>query len=299
MEADPVTRSSSLRAGLHSIAARRVDRNDKWQPERSIDLVEEDVLTVEIEDIGSYALMWTPTRQLAGNIGYTAEDGLLGAGEIPEAFSLAVGFAFTEGIVDGMSDIANLAMCAERTDVVRMRLKTPAAASVRRRNVIMNSSCGICGGREQIEQGIVEKASVGDRLTLGISHLASVRAALDQHQDIFSRTGGAHGVAVFDGLGHVLALAEDIGRHNALDKAIGQILIEQRDRAGLGVFVSSRISYEMVAKAARAGFEVVVAISAATSLAVRLAERIGITLCGFARGDGAEVYCHPHRIIAD
>lgn len=287
------------RAGVCAISARKVDGRNFWQPERAIELIDEDVLTIEIDGVGSYALMWTATRASTGAVGYTRAEGILGTEEIPEALALAVGFAFTESIIDGLDDIADMAICADRPDVVRLRLKSPHPASVRRRNVIMNSSCGICGGRDQIEQGLVAAAPIGNNLRLRISDLARVQDALRNHQDIFLRTGGAHGCAVFDARCNVLALAEDIGRHNALDKVIGEILLKDIPRCGLGVFISSRVSYEMVAKSVRAGFEVVAAISAATSMAVRTAERLGVSLCGFARGQGAEVYCHPSRIVAE
>ena len=92
-------------------------------------------------------------------------------------------------------------------------------------------------------------------------------------------------------------MAEDLGRHNALDKVIGYRFLSELGFDGCGVFISSRISYEMVAKSVRAGFEMIAAISAPSSLAIETADRFGITLCGFVRGEGAKVYTHPHRIL--
>lgn len=261
-------------------------------------VVHEDVLTIEIEDVGTYALMWTPTEDGSQAVAYTIEDGVLAEGGVPEALALGAGFAFTEGIVDRLEDIASMAVCPERPDVVRMRLSHPPAAAVRRRNVVMNSSCGICGGREQLEQGMACTARVPDTLRMAVGDFAPVREAMHAHQGIFGGTGGAHGAAVFDSARQVVAVAEDLGRHNALDKVIGYRFLSGLGFAGCGVFISSRVSYEMVAKSARAGFELVSAISAPSSLAIDMAERFGITLCGFVRGDSAKIYTHPHRIVA-
>ncbi|CAG4883613.1 Sulfur carrier protein FdhD [Georgfuchsia toluolica] len=261
-------------------------------------VVHEDVLTVEIEEIGTYALMWTPTEDNTSAIGYTIEDGILGEGGVPESLALAAGFAFTEGIVDSLADIANMAVCPERPDVVRMRLTHPSGVAVRRRNVVMNSSCGICGGREQLASRFACTPPVPDTLRMSVADFAGVREAMHRHQGIFGQTGGTHGAAVFDSDLMVVAVAEDLGRHNALDKVIGYRFLSDLGFAGCGVFISSRVSYEMVAKSARAGFELVAAISAPSSLAIEMADRFGITLGGFVRGDSAKIYTHPHRIVA-
>lgn len=260
-------------------------------------VVHEDVLTIEIEDVGSYALMWTPTQDNTQAAGYTIEEGVLAESGVPEALALGAGFAFTEGIVNRLGDIAHMAVCAERPDVVRMRLVDPAGVAVRRRNVVMNSSCGVCGGREQLAEGMACTAPVADTLRMTVADFDPVREAMRTHQGIFGSTGGAHGAAVFGPDLRVVAVAEDLGRHNALDKVIGYRFLSGLGFAGCGVFISSRISYEMVAKSARAGFELVAAISAPSSLAIEMADRFGITLCGFVRGDSAKVYTHPQRVV--
>lgn len=262
------------------------------------EVVAEDVLNIEVEGVGSYALMWTPSQAVDAAVGYTIEDGVLtDDGRIPEILALAAGFAFSEGIVDRLADIAHMAVCPEQTDVVRLRLVDPTAASVRRRNVVINSSCGVCGGRDTLLQRLADRR-VGNALRIGVADLASVRSRLQAGQAIFRRTGGTHGAAIFDASLDCLALAEDLGRHNALDKAIGQLFLAGRAFTGCGVFLSSRLSHEMLAKAARAGFEIVAAISAPSALAIDAAELAGITLCGFTRGDGTTVYTHPQRITA-
>lgn len=260
-------------------------------------VIHEDVLTIEVEDVGSYALMWTPTQSSSQAVGYTIEDGVLAEGGIPETLALGAGFAFTEGIVSRLGDIANMSICPERPDIVRMRLTSPARVTVRRRNVIMNSSCGVCGGREQLAESMAGTELVPDTLRMTVADFELIREAMRRHQGIFGSTGGAHGAAAFGPDLKVVAVAEDLGRHNALDKVIGYRFLSGLGFAGCGVFISSRISYEMVAKSARAGFELVAAISAPSSLAIEMADRFGITLCGFVRGDSAKVYTHPHRIV--
>ena len=121
-------------------------------------------------------------------------------------------------------------------------------------------------------------------------------SSLRGHQPTFDETGGLHGAAAFDATGDVLAAAEDIGRHNAVDKVIGQLLYEGQTTACL-LAVSGRSSFEMVQKAATAGIPYVASVSAASTLAVQLAEQIGITLAGFVRGESFTVYTHPDRLL--
>lgn len=261
-------------------------------------VVQEDVLTVAIEDVGSYALMWTPTEANDGAVGYTLADGMLAEGGIPEALALAAGFAFTEGIVNTLPDIAAMWICAERPDVVNIRLNRPEDVAVRRRNVVINSSCGVCGGREQLVDRVASPAPAMGDLRLTVADLAAIRSEMQNEQTAFSRTGGTHGAALFDPNRQVWSIAEDLGRHNALDKVIGYRFLSGLELAGCGVFLSSRASYEMVAKAVRAGFAILAAISAPSSLAIDLAARHGLTLCGFVREDRATVYTHPQRIVS-
>ncbi|MBK9953860.1 MAG: formate dehydrogenase accessory sulfurtransferase FdhD [Rhodocyclaceae bacterium] len=264
-------------------------------------VVQEDVLTIEVEDVGLYSLMWTPTTANAGPVGYTDEDGLLLADasmeQVPESLALATGFSFTEGIIGSLADVKSMAVCPSRQDVVTVRLLRPDAAAVQRRNVVVNSSCGVCGGREQLAASLSRGAACTDLLRATVEDLAEARAQLQNRQSIFRHTGGTHGAILFDQGMNVLAVAEDLGRHNALDKVIGQRLLQGLDFSGCGAFISSRVSYEMVAKAVRAGLEIVAAISAPSSLAIELADIHGITLCGFVRDHRATVFTHPHRIV--
>ena len=287
-------------AGSRTVSAIRLPADGAPYERAVCRVVDEDVLTIDIDGVGRYALMWTPAEGGAGAAGFVAGEGVLGDAPVPERLALAAGFAFTEGLIAGLADIATMAVCPDRADVVRMRLVAPERVVVRRRDVVLTSSCGVCGGREALQQGFDDLPPVSDRLRLAAADLAAMMAAMQRGQRLYRTTGGAHAAAVFadgppDGP-RLVAAAEDLGRHNALDKVIGDCLLRGLPLAGRGVVLSSRLSYEMVAKAARTGFELVAAVSAPTSLAIDLAERAGITLCGFVRGDGATVYTHPRRI---
>lgn len=260
-------------------------------------VVVEDALTLDVEEIGTYTLMWTPTDdvQLLGS-GYLSGHGLL-SGEVPgAALSLAAGFAFTEGLIQDLDDVESLAVCPDKPGVVRMKVKHPEMIETRRRNVVMTSSCGICGSREVVENNTFGLKSVPDRMRLKGRGFAELMEEMRRRQAIFDETGGAHAAAVFSTNGHIHAVAEDLGRHNALDKVIGASLLSGEGFEARGVLLSSRLSLEMVTKAVRAGLEIVAAVSAPTSLAIEVAERFGVTLCGFVRKGRLTVYSHPHRI---
>jgi len=289
-------RDVSGQNGIHAVSARRLSADCIEPDQANCWVVEEDALTVDIEDVGTYTLMWTPTEGAALAAGFVAGEGILGEAEVPERLALAVGFAFTEGIISGLQDIASMEVCPERPDIVRMRLVAPAKVKVRRSNVLMTSSCGVCGGRDAVEGGIVDLPRIADTLRMSVAGFMPLMEAMKQRQAIFSITGGTHAALVFSGDQQILAVAEDLGRHNALDKVIGKCLLQQKPLSGCGVALSSRLSFEMIAKSARAGFEVVAAVSAPSALAISMAERLGITLCGFVRGECATVYTHPGRI---
>lgn len=282
-------------SGSRAVSALRLGAGDA-RGEASCRVIDEDALTIDVEGVGRYTLMWTPAEGDDGAAGFVAGEGVLGDEPVPERLALAAGFAYSEGIIGGLDDIATMAVCPDRRDVVRMRLVAPERAAVKRRDVVVASSCGLCGGRDAIEDGFDDFAPVGARLRLAASELTALMAAMQRRQRLFRSTGGAHAAALFSPRAGIVAVAEDLGRHNALDKVIGECLLRELPLAGCGVVLSSRLSYEMVAKAARAGFELVAAVSAPTSLAIALAERVGITLCGFVRGASATVYTHPQRI---
>jgi len=212
---------------------------------------------------------------------------------------LAVGFSVTEGLVGSPSDLlgirvvprpGGLELAMTITDDWFDRLAT------RRRNMAGRTGCGLCGA-ENIEQALRSPPPV--RGTLEVRHAALQRAvgALHRHQPLQADTGATHGAAWCDPDGAVQQLREDVGRHNALDKLIGSLLRDRRDPGSGFALVSSRASYEMVYKAAAAGIELLVAVSAPTTLAVDFAERCGVTLVGFARPGRHNVYTFADRIV--
>jgi FdhD protein len=236
-------------------------------------LAVEDVLLLQIEGVGAYALMWTPT----------------GARE------LAVGFAFTEGLISGLGDVLTLSHCEDADNALHMRVANPEgvrSAAVPTRM----SSCGVCANAADIVAFFEAPPRVGDTFRTSAAALPLLVEQMRGRQQVFLETGGTHAIAVVAGDGELIAVAEDVGRHNALDKAVGRCLLSGRTTAGCGLALSGRVSFELVAKAARAGIELLAAVSAPSSLAVRAAEACGITLCAFVREDRATVYTHPHRV---
>jgi len=235
------------------------------------DVLVEDVLTIMVEGGGSITIMCTPTDTVA----------------------LAAGFLFAEGIIGGAEDIVRLTT-KEGPNVVAVRVEGPARTAASR-NLIVTSSCGLCGSRN-IERFIESLTPGEDSLRISPQVLQQVGKEMRDRQGLFDRTGGCHAAAIFSENGEIIAMGEDIGRHNAFDKAVGKCLLSGTSLRRRGAMLSGRISLEMLAKAARAGVELVAAVSAPSSLAVDVAERCHITLCGFVRADRATVYTHPHRI---
>jgi FdhD protein len=147
-----------------------------------------------------------------------------------------------------------------------------------------------------MEKIIASLPRTADTLRVSPAELADMTELLRQQQIIFPATGGTHAAGIYRE-GKLLAVSEDLGRHNAFDKAIGKCILEGIETAGAAAVLSSRVSFEMVAKAARAGIELIAAVSAPSTLAIETARRCNITLCGFVRGSEANVYCCPHRIL--
>lgn len=259
-------------------------------------VVREDALTLQVIDVGHYTLMWTPTTNDTFAQGYTPEDGLLGEEQQPEGLCLAIGFALSEGLIGQLSEIKSVSMCPEDSTVVRLQLLAPENTRVTRKNVVINSSCGICGPREILQDNVLELHAVTDTLRVTPGQFQPLMNQMRDRQTLFQQTGGSHAAAIFDETGQVLAVAEDLGRHNAMDKVIGMALLQRSHVAGCGVVLSSRVSLEMVLKAVRAQLQIVLAVSAPTSLAIEVAEKFGVTLCGFVRDQRATVYTHSQRV---
>ncbi len=266
------------------------------------ELIDEAPLFVEVSGVGRYALMWTPTDTGEAAEGFVPEDGWLGDGEPSAAVSLAAGFAFSEGLFDRIAGVESIARCRDAHDVVRIELAPQARARAGERAAhsvrTVRSSCGACGG-EEVEHLLGDVPAMTDTTTLSLQALQRLSATMQDRQSLWQATGAAHAALLFTPDGGIVAIAEDLGRHNALDKVIGRCLLVGHPLEGCGVVLSSRLSFEMVAKAARAQLAIVAGVSAASSLAVRTAHERGITLCGFVRGGGATVYTHPRRIVVE
>lgn len=208
---------------------------------------------------------------------------------------LAVGFLFTEGLIDGVPDIHLLCECADNADVMDVRIAEKKAAAVRR-NLIVSSSCGLCG-RPDIRQMIAAMPRIARDVRLAPAVLEQVAANLRDEQPVFRATGAAHAAALFDAAGSLLAVREDVGRHNAVDKVIGWGLMRNALERACGLFVSGRTSLELVLKCARAGLPVLASVSAPTATAIEASRTIGLTLCGFVRGSEMTVYAHADRTV--
>jgi len=215
---------------------------------------------------------------------------------------LAVGFLRTEGLIVP-EDVAGVEfgdprILAQPDDTLIVRLGRPFDASrVAERHFVATASCGICGKASLDEVAVrCDPIPVGSRVVDAETILGLPRTLRDA-QAVFETTGGLHAAGLFDLDGHLVALREDVGRHNALDKLVGsQLLAGMLPLSDRILLVSGRVSLEIVQKAAVAGVPILAAISAPSDLAVDAAQRLGQTLIGFVRGAGFNVYAHPARV---
>jgi FdhD protein len=216
-------------------------------------------------------------------------------------FELAVGFLFTEGLI-APEDVSRVAYCDtmpgedQHYNVVSVTLRRPFDLDRVKRNFYATSSCGVCGkaALEDVEVRC-EPVSLGPVVAADL--LLGLPDALGEAQKVFARTGGLHAAGLFRADGSLVSVREDVGRHNAVDKVIGEQVLAGRVPVRDHVLqVSGRLSFEIVQKAAVAGIPIVSAVSAPSSLAVDAGERFGMTLVGFVRGDRLNVYTHPERL---
>lgn len=214
-------------------------------------------------------------------------------------YELAVGFCHTEGLlhghrVTGVRYCGNGSAIETEFNVVTVETGGRAPAPVPRLGTT-SSSCGWCGS-EQLDDLCARLEPLAESEQIPVEVLMSMPGRVLDDQGLFARTGAVHAAAAFDRDGTVLVVREDVGRHNAVDKVIGSMLLEDRLPAtGRGLFVSGRASVEMVQKAWAAGFGTVVAVSAPTALAVDAARRAGLVLAGFVRDDRLNLYAPERR----
>jgi FdhD protein len=210
----------------------------------------------------------------------------------------AVGFTLSEGLVARADEIRGVEVVPGEASVdvkISVAWERFTRLLQRRRNLAGRTGCGLCGA-ETAADAIRECAPLGAGVSISAAELHESMAQLASRQPINSRTGSVHAAAwVVPGEG-IKVVREDVGRHNALDKTIGALARAQADFASGYMLITSRASYEMVQKCATVGVALLVALSAPTAFAVRLAERSGLTLVAFARAEQHVVYAHPHRL---
>jgi FdhD protein len=219
---------------------------------------------------------------------------------------LAAGFLLAEDVVRGADELAAIEYCADADEEARdntLNVTVTGAAVQRlgerlgeRRQVMMTASCGLCG-RRTIESLRSRVPSVVGDWTIAAEVIRRLPQTLRVAQDVFETTGGLHAAGLFSLDGSLQLMAEDVGRHNAVDKVVGRRLLEEAlPLTEALLVVSGRTSFELVQKALLAGIPLIAAVSAPSSLAIELAEQAGVTLCGFVRGETFNVYAHARRV---
>ena len=215
---------------------------------------------------------------------------------------LATGFLFTEGIIQSIRDVATIKRVTDDNENILLVSLGPDAMPMvdkLERNFYTTSSCGVCG-KASIEavRTVCTIPEPFDRLRVSSSVLLGLPELLRAQQAVFATTGGLHGCALFDTSGSLLALREDVGRHNALDKLIGAALSANWVPLSQHILLlSGRASFELVQKAVMAGIRIVAAVGAPSSLAAEMAEEWGMTLVGFLRGTRFNIYSGAERIV--
>jgi len=238
------------------------------QPDR---LVTEEPMEIRVQGPGQAAAPVTVTMRTPGH-----------------DFELAVGFCISEHVVERSEDVASVAYCLrgdapQEYNVVTVTTRTPVDLEAHRRNFMSNASCAC--------------PVVTSGLRVPASALTAMPAALRSGQAVFDATGGVHASGCFTPGGDLRVVREDVGRHNAIDKVIGwAALAGALPLSDTVCIVSGRVSFEIVQKAAMAGIPVVGAVSAPSSLAVQTADRLGVTVVGFLRGERFNVYSHTERV---
>jgi FdhD protein len=222
-------------------------------------------------------------------------------------FDLTIGFLVTEGLLSGADDVATLMHCTDTGDdgrptfnVVDVELQSGVTVPDvgLQRSFATTSSCGVCGKRSIDAVRVRSPFDLhADRTQVAPTTLARLPDALREHQKVFDRTGGLHAAGLFTADGDLMAVREDVGRHNAVDKIVGWAAREHRlPLSGAVLMVSGRISFELVQKALMAGIPVLAAVSAPSSLAIDLAEEAGLALVGFLRPPRMTVYTGGWRL---
>jgi FdhD protein len=220
-------------------------------------------------------------------------------------FELACGFLFSEGVLRNRSDVTKIAYCVDpevdatqRFNIITVELAADVMPDLRslERHFFTNSSCGVCGKASLDQLELRGYAQVTGRAKVATRTIYELPTRLRSAQEVFESTGGLHAAGLFTSHGDVLAVREDVGRHNAVDKLSGWAFLERRSLDENILVVSGRASYEIMQKALAARIPVVCAVSAPSSLAVEVAQRFGMTLVGFLRDERFNIYAGPDRV---
>lgn len=219
---------------------------------------------------------------------------------------LATGFLYTEGIIRDVGDIASIEMSGEpspdtgQQNIVRVGLKPEVGVDFDRlqRHFYTTSSCGVCGKASLDALRVAGQTSLGpDESHFSPALITALPERLLQEQRVFTQTGGLHAALIFDSYGAAVVVREDVGRHNAVDKVVGALALQDKlPASGCGLLVSGRASFELMQKALVAGIPLLAAVGAPSSLAVQTAQEFDMTLIGFLRDDMFNIYAGEERI---
>ena len=277
-EAVPIRRNIARVRALAVDAGAKVERPDV--------LAAEEPMEIRVEGADQQAVAVAVTMRTPGS-----------------DFELAVGFLYTEALISSRDEVRRVSYCEDlepedqHYNVVTVELARPFDASVLRRSFFASSSCGICG-KATLDDVEVHCSPISPGPEVRGEAITAMPGTLRTAQRVFEQTGGLHAAGLFAPGGKLLALREDVGRHNAVDKIVGQgLLAGDLPLSERVLQVSGRIGFEIVQKAARAGIPVITAVGAPSSLAVEAAERLGMTLVGFVREQRFNVYTHPERVL--
>lgn len=255
-----------------TVLARRYD--GELAGRAPVALAIEEPLEIRLDDHLVATTMRTPGHDFELAVGWCVAEGLLA-----DATVETIRYCGTGAAVDTEFNVVSVATSGREG-------RPPPTA----RLGITSTSCGLCGSTA-IDDLVERIAPLREPVAIAPEVIAGVGGAVRAHQPLFEATGGVHAAAAFTAHGEVVVVREDIGRHNAVDKVVGNLHLAGRTPAsGLGLWVSGRASFEMVQKAWAAGFATVISVSAPSALAVEVATRAGMTLVGFARGDEMRIY---------
>ena len=219
---------------------------------------------------------------------------------------LSIGFLFSIGVIDSMKDIKEIKV-NELENAIFVELKEEVKFNIENLDInpvsrVVDTTCGISSPWRNVIKESLEKSNVKDAIKakdyikIKASTIFSAIKQMQVNTPLYRETGGCHGAAIFDFKGNLLTVKEDIGRHNAIDKVIGEMLLNEHDFEGVFLTSTGRLTGDSVLKAIRAKIPVVASLSAAIESGIRLAFAYGITLIGFARGARMNIYSHPNRI---